>query len=134
MICFTYRAHQACGRCAPAFHSRYDVLRKTYRYRILMTQSALRFCGDLCSTIPILLIVKDGAGGGMLKGEHDFTSFAAIDAQEDDESQIQRAHDLSVALTLAPSSSMLIYEVTGKGFLRYMVRNIVGTLIEVGRA
>ena len=36
-------------------------------------------------------------------------------------------------LVWRPRSSLLVYQVTGKGFLRYMVRNIVGTLIEVGK-
>ena len=68
-----------------------------------------------------------------LEGEHDFTSFAAADGQGDEDIRsnvraIYRSH-----LLWRPRSSMLVYEVTGKGFLRYMVRNIVGTLIEVGR-
>ena len=69
----------------------------------------------------------------LLEGEHDFTSFAAADAQEEEEAKSRVRVIFRSRLLWRPRSSMLVYEVTGKGFLRYMVRNIVGTLMEVGR-
>ncbi len=69
----------------------------------------------------------------LFEGEHDFTSFAAADGQEDEDTKSRVRVILRSRLLWRPRSSMLVYEVTGKGFLRYMVRNIVGTLIEVGR-
>jgi tRNA pseudouridine38-40 synthase len=70
---------------------------------------------------------------GVFAGEHDFTSFAAAEAQSDEENKSNVRTVFDSRLLWRPKSSMLVYEVTGKGFLRYMVRNIVGTLIEVGR-
>jgi tRNA pseudouridine38-40 synthase len=119
---------------APAFHARYDVLRKTYRYRILMTAVCSPLLWRFVCHYPYPLdrtLMAEAARN--FEGEHDFTSFAAADGQEDENSKscvrvIQRSR-----LLWRPRSSMLMYEVTGKGFLRYMVRNIVGTLMEVGR-
>jgi tRNA pseudouridine38-40 synthase len=68
-----------------------------------------------------------------LEGEHDFASFAAADALGDDETKSNVRTILRSRFFWRPRPAMLVYEVTGTGFLRYMVRNIVGTLIEVGR-
>ncbi len=67
------------------------------------------------------------------QGEHDFTSFAGADGQDDEETQSVVRVIFRSRLLWRPRTSMLVYEVTGNGFLHHMVRNMVGTLIEVGR-
>ncbi len=119
---------------APAFHARYNVLRKTYRYRILMTPVCSPLLWRFVYHHPYPLDrARMAEAAGFLEGEHDFTSFAATDGEEDEpgNSNVRVIH--RSRLLWRPRSSLLVYEVTGKGFLRYMVRNIVGTLIEVGR-
>jgi tRNA pseudouridine38-40 synthase len=69
----------------------------------------------------------------LFEGEHDFTSFAGADGQEEEDTKSRVRVIFRSRFLWRPRSSMLVYEVTGKGFLRYMVRNIVGTLIEAGR-
>jgi len=119
---------------APAFHARYDVLRKTYRYRILMTPVCSPLLWRFVCHHPYPLDrARMAQAAGLLEGEHDFTSFAAADAQEDDDAKSRARVIFRSRLLWRPRSSMLVYEVAGKGFLRYMVRNIVGTLMEVGR-
>jgi tRNA pseudouridine38-40 synthase len=118
----------------PAFHARYDVRCKTYRYRMVLTP----VCSPLlwrfvCHYPHPLDRARMAEAVGLFEGEHDFTSFAAADAQEDEDAKSRVRAIFRSRLLWRPRSSMLVYEVTGKGFLRYMVRNIVGTLIEVGR-
>jgi tRNA pseudouridine38-40 synthase len=66
----------------------------------------------------------------IFNGEHDFSVFAAAD-DRDAEGQSKVRTIFSSALERAPGR--LIYRVRGSGFLKHMVRNMVGTLIEVGR-
>jgi len=118
----------------PTFHARYDVQRKTYRYRIVTT--------PVCSPLLCRYVYHYpyhlnrgwmAPAAGLFEGEHDFTSFAAADPPGDEENKSNVRTIFRSRLLWRPRSSMLVYEVTGKGFLRYMVRNVVGTLIEVGR-
>ncbi len=119
---------------APGFHARYSALRKTYLYRISTTPvcSPLlwRFVYHHPSYLDRGAMTKAAAH---LEGEHDFTSFAAADGQAEDDGKSNVRRIFRSRLIWRPQSSLLVYSVTGNGFLRYMVRNIVGTLIEVGR-
>jgi tRNA pseudouridine38-40 synthase len=66
----------------------------------------------------------------LLEGQHDFTAFAASD--ERDELELSKMRTIFCSrLTL--DGERLIYRVTGSGFLKHMVRNIVGVLLEVGK-
>src|SRR5262249_39471173 len=70
----------------------------------------------------------------LVEGEHDFTSFAAVDPErglEGTESSNVRRIFSSICRREADE---LIYEVRGKGFLHHMVRNLVGTFLLVGNA
>jgi len=67
---------------------------------------------------------------GVFEGEHDFSTFAASD-DRDAEGQSRVRTIFSSAL--ARDQDRLIYRVRGSGFLKHMVRNLVGTLIEAGR-
>jgi tRNA pseudouridine38-40 synthase len=74
------------------------------------------------------------------EGEHDFTSFAASTGSEEDDQErtmtrvIYRSEMLRVVGEEPPvSTEEWVYVVRGKSFLRYMVRKIVGTLVDVGR-
>jgi tRNA pseudouridine38-40 synthase len=128
----TVRIKEA-GDAAPAFHARYDVRCKTYRYRIVITPVCSPLLWRFVCHHPYPLDRGQMAqAAGLLEGEHDFTSFAAAHAHEDEEIKSYVRVIFRSRLLWRPRSSMLVYEVTGKGFLRYMVRNIVGTLIEVG--
>jgi tRNA pseudouridine38-40 synthase len=119
---------------APTFHARYDVRRKTYRYRIVTTAVCSPLLWRFVYHYPYFLHrARMAQAAGLLEGEHDFTSFAAADAPAGEETPSNVRSVFRSRLLWRPRSSMLVYEVTGKGFLRYMVRNIVGTLIEVGR-
>jgi tRNA pseudouridine38-40 synthase len=118
----------------PAFHARFGVLRKTYRYRIVTAPVCSPLLWRFVHHHPYCLTRGQMQSAARLfEGEHDFTSFAAADPEEREEPGSNVRAVLRSRLVWCARSSMLVYEVTGKGFLRYMVRNMVGTLIEVGR-
>ena len=65
------------------------------------------------------------------EGEHDFTAFAASDARDaEGKSKVRTIFSLRARRA---GDGRLMYRVRGSGFLKHMVRNIVGTLIEAGR-
>lgn len=139
------------------FHACYDVRSKTYRYRILQAPVCSPFLCRFVWHYPYPLdIGRMAEAAKLFAGEHDFTSFAAADAfsLKDDRpgaagepEEFSRNHTMparkdesdmvrrifSSMLGRHSRTSMLIYDVSGDGFLHHMVRNIVGTLVEVGR-
>jgi tRNA pseudouridine38-40 synthase len=117
-----------------AFHARYDVRCKTYWYRIVQTPVCSPLLWRFVCHHPYPLDhARMAQAARLFEGEHDFTSFAAADGPEEVGEKSRVRIILRSRLHWRPQSSMLVYEVTGNGFLRYMVRNIIGTLIEVGR-
>jgi tRNA pseudouridine38-40 synthase len=119
---------------AADFHARYSARRKTYWYRILMTPVCSPLLWRFVYHHPYPLNQQRMAdAAAVLKGEHDFTSFAAANGPDEEDRSSNVREILQSRLVWRPKTSMLLYQVTGTGFLRYMVRNIVGTLIEVGR-
>jgi tRNA pseudouridine38-40 synthase len=118
----------------PAFHARYDVRCKSYRYRIALDPVCSPLLWRFVHHYPYALDrARMAQAAHFFEGEHDFTSFAAADGQDDEEGKTNVRTLFRSRLLWRPRSSLLVYDVAGKGFLRYMVRNIVGTLIEVGR-
>jgi tRNA pseudouridine38-40 synthase len=131
------------------FHARHSARAKTYEYRI--------FCGEICPpwlaryayalNQPLDLEAMQRAAMGVL-GEHDFTSFAASDpekarravepiASQERDNNLRTIHlsEWIAAVRTAASDHkpLLIYRVRGNGFLHHMVRNLVGTFLQVGR-
>jgi tRNA pseudouridine38-40 synthase len=113
------------------FHPRFDAKAKTYEYRI--------FRGEVCSPFewPYTLhhpypLDEDRmmVCARTFDGEHDFSAFAASD-DRDAEGRSKVRHVYSSVLER--NDGRLIYRIRGSGFLKHMVRNIVGTLIEAGR-
>lgn len=123
---------------AENFHARHDARSKTYRYRILEAPVALPFINRFVFHYPYPLDrEKMAEAARLVEGEHDFTSFAARDDGGDSEGEEATRSAVRKIYTSRflwrPKLEMLIYEVRGSGFLHHMVRNLVGTLVEVGR-
>ncbi len=120
---------------APAeFHARHSARGKTYRYRIYRESICPPFLARYVWHFPYRLAEEEmGRAAALVVGEHDFTSFAAVDPE--------RGRDgvpVSNVRTIFSSSweragGELIYTVRGSGFLHHMVRNLVGTFILVGK-
>src|SRR6267154_1825098 len=67
-------------------------------------------------------------------GMHDFASFAAsTGSEEDDKERATEREIYSAELVRTPDNEELVFTVRGRSFLRYMVRKMVGTLLDVGR-
>src|SRR6266567_3662420 len=67
-------------------------------------------------------------------GMHDFASFAASTGSEDDDKERSTEREIySTELARTPDNEELVFTVRGRSFLRYMVRKMVGTLLDVGR-
>ncbi len=117
---------------APAeFHPRFDAKAKTYEYRIVRTEVCGPFDWHYVHHYPYPLNESRMIQlARAFEGERDFTAFAASDDRDaENESKVRTIY--SSVLESAPGR--LIYRVRGSGFLKHMVRNIVGTLIEAGR-
>jgi tRNA pseudouridine38-40 synthase len=119
---------------APEFHARHSARGKTYRYRIYRGSICPPFLARYVWHYPYRLD-EDAMtrAAGLVRGEHDFTSFAAVDPERG-----QEGHPVSNVRTIFSSiwqraGDELIYSVTGSGFLHHMVRNLVGTFILIGR-
>ena len=143
----------------PEFHARHSAVEKTYQYRIFSTHGGEvcpPFLARFVHACPWPLDVDAmHQAAQIVLGEHDFTSFAAADpdrsARDADRSATpaldgplrsgntrtifesgwtRSTTDAGIA---ADSVPLLCYTVRGNGFLHHMVRNLVGTFLEVGR-
>lgn len=113
------------------FHPRFDAKAKTYEYRIFRQEIVPPFERRYVYHHPYPLRIEPMLEAAQqLEGEHDFSSFAAADDRDAEKgSKVRRV--FSSALEQLPDR--LIYRVRGSGFLKHMVRNIVGVLLEVGK-
>lgn len=115
------------------FHARYSVVTKVYRYFI--QPQAMRpspFFKDYSYWFKFPLdqrLMK--AASQFLLGKHDFKSFCASGSNS--RSTVRTIRKLSISRVSIFSCSMICIEIEADGFLYNMVRNIVGTLLEVGR-
>ena len=113
------------------FHPRFDARAKTYEYRMLRDEVCSPFEWPYVHHYPYPLdeerMVQLAA---VFNGERDFTPFAASDDRDAEGKTKVRTVFSS---TLERRGPGLIYAIRGSGFLKHMVRNIVGTLIEAGK-
>ncbi len=117
---------------APAeFHPRFDAKAKTYEYRILRSEICSPFVWPYVHHYPYPIEESRMAElARAFEGPHDFSAFAAADRSErEGKSKVRTIYSSEVTSV----EDRLIYRVRGSGFLKHMVRNIVGTLIEAGK-
>src|SRR5919109_1745894 len=116
------------------FHARRSARAKTYQYRIYRAPICSPFLARYVWHFPYPLNEEAmSCAAKFIVGEHDFTSFAAVDPErglENEEISNMRAIFLS---DWKRELDELIYTVRGSGFLHHMVRNLVGTFILVGK-
>jgi tRNA pseudouridine38-40 synthase len=113
------------------FHPRFDAVAKTYEYVMVRTAICSPFERQWVYHHPYPLDEEAMMRAARrIEGEHDFTVYAASDESDAaGKSKVRRVFESR----LERVEHRLIYRVRGSGFLKHMVRNIVGTLIDVGR-
>ena len=111
-----------------AFHARFSAKGKVYEYRIFNGELPSPFRRHFSWFVPGKLDLASMREAAMkLRGRHDFSSFCS--AGSDHSSPIREIYSIDVGIR----GNLIIIEVEANAFLKQMVRNIVGTLIEVGR-
>lgn len=129
---------------AADFHARHSARAKAYRYRIYRAAICPPFLARYVWHYPFPLDEPAMiAAAEIIEGEHDFTSFAAVDPERVE--RIAAGEDVATGnirttnvRTIFSSSwsregEELIYTVRGSGFLHHMVRNLVGTFLLMGK-
>lgn len=115
------------------FHARYSALGKTYLYRIINSRVIspfwVRYTYKEARALD-LARMRDAAQ--LFVGEHNWTAFSA--AQSDAQSRVRNvvSVDINVRSDDRAQAPLIEIEATANGFLRYMVRSMVGALIAVG--
>jgi tRNA pseudouridine38-40 synthase len=116
------------------FHARFSATGKTYRYRIFnnICMSPFLHPFALLETRPLDMEAMQRAAR-LFVGRHDWTAFSA--AQAEVESRVRTVTRMDVHERADEASGGRTIEIvaSAEGFLRYMVRSIVGTLLAVGR-
>jgi tRNA pseudouridine38-40 synthase len=119
---------RAIDETATDFHARFSARSKTYRYQIRSGGVASPFDRAYVWHLPECLDVDAmRRAAHALVGCHDFAAFQSVGTQVPDSIRTITESDLR------HDGDLLIYEVTADGFLRHMVRAVVGTLVEIGR-
>ena len=122
---------------APGFHARHSAIGKTYQYQLhrgeICPPASARYVYALHWPLDLDTMIQ---AARYVVGEHDFTSFSASDP---DMSTRETGHPGPTSIRTIHESiwtsegDQWTYQVTGSGFLHHMVRNLVGTFLEVGR-
>ena len=115
----------------PSFHARFHARSKTYRYRIWNSEVLSPFERSSVWHVaaPGLDVEAMQEAAALLVGRHDF---AALQGAGSDVATTER-RVLASVVSRGPDPALVVYDISGTGFLRHMVRNIAGTLVEVGR-
>ena len=140
----------------PRFHARFDARSKTYRYRIwnadVISPFERRYAWHVAGPLDVEAM---RTAAELLEGRQDFAAFQSagttirstertvtrsrvrISTTDDTEDAVDKTGSIPAVLRVLPGGKwrdpLVIYEITGDGFLRHMVRTIVGTLAEIGR-
>jgi tRNA pseudouridine38-40 synthase len=113
---------------ADEFHARFSAKSKTYEYRIWNAEVADVFAAETHAHVaPKLDVARMHAAAQVLAGTHDFKVFTVADPEVH-----TTVRSLS-AIRVEREDARVTITVSADGFLRYMVRRIAGSLIEVGR-
>ncbi len=129
---------------APEFHARKSARAKTYRYRMHRGAICPPFLARYVWHYPYPLEESAMvAAARVVVGEHDFTSFAAVDPERVERMAAgENVHTTDVrptnirtifASSWTREGDELIYTIRGNGFLHHMVRNLVGTFLLAGK-
>lgn len=119
---------------AEGFHARKSARGKTYQYRIFRAGICPPFLAKYVWHYPYPLDEDAmSVSAGLITGEHDFTSFAAVDPERGLEGAEASNVRTVFSSTWKRSGDELVYTVRGSGFLHHMVRNLVGTFILIGK-
>jgi tRNA pseudouridine38-40 synthase len=113
------------------FHPRYDATSKTYEYRIVRSEVCSPFERRYIHHHPYPMDDHVFASAApVFEGEFDFWAFAAADDRDEQgHSKVRRIFRCRAE----SNGPRLVLSITGSGFLKHMVRNMVGTLIEVAK-
>jgi tRNA pseudouridine38-40 synthase len=110
------------------FHARYGARSKTYCYFLDRSRVALPFRSRFTHHYPHRLDVENMQRACKnFVGRRDFAAFCAA------ASEVKTTERECTMSRLSEEGNELVYEIAANGFLHHMVRNIVGTLLEVGR-
>jgi tRNA pseudouridine38-40 synthase len=119
---------------ADTFHARFDARSKEYRYRI--------WNADVVDPFERLYVwhvlapldrVAMAQAALVLQGRHDFAAFQGIGTDVQSTEREILFSRVTGGTSGVDAGPLITYDVSGDGFLRHMVRNIVGTLVEIGR-
>jgi tRNA pseudouridine38-40 synthase len=119
-------ALQWAAEVTPGFHARHRASRRVYRYAILnrSERSALQRTRAAWIHRPLDAAAMHAAAQALL-GEHDFSAFRSVECQS--KTPIRRID----AIEVMREGDYLWLEITATAYLHHMVRNIVGTLLDV---
>jgi tRNA pseudouridine38-40 synthase len=119
----------------PDFNARWSARGKIYRYRLYRGKVVPPMLWRYVLHYPFPLdedAMRDAAA--RFVGTHDFASFAASTGSEEDDKERATEREIFAAeLVRLADNEELVFTVRGRSFLRYMVRKMVGTLLDVGR-
>ncbi|MBI3247020.1 MAG: tRNA pseudouridine(38-40) synthase TruA [Deltaproteobacteria bacterium] len=111
-----------------AFNPRRDARSRQYRYRIWNAPWRSPLWARYSWHLPYPLQVEEmNRAAALLIGDHDFSSFKGSDSVE------RRPQRTMLSSRVQHEEEFVLYDVEARSFLRHMVRNIVGTLVDVGR-
>ena len=127
---------------ADPFHARFSARAKAYRYRLATSAVEnpfdLRYVWRLARAVDL---PKMQAAGDLCRGRHDFAAFQTAAGEGGPATTVRTIIELGIgperpSARLAPTApvpgQVIVVDVVGDGFLRHMVRTLVGTLVEVG--
>ena len=116
------------------FHARFSAKGKTYRYQVVnstvmspfWSRYALHESRDLD-------IERMSEAAGCFVGTHDFTAFSSVNSDSEDKVRKIFSFTVEERFDERGHCRVIAFTVSGEGFLRYMVRSMVGTILAVGR-
>ncbi len=115
----------------PGFHARFSIKSKTYEYRVWNHPYRSPLIAGRAFHVPFPLdVAKMRRAARFFVGKHDFRSFTSVTAMKKKDASCVRTIK---QFQIKKQGHLILIRVEADGFLYHMIRNMVGTLLEVGR-